>query len=289
MKREQSEAWRDRVASLGWRAESFLVMARLLSRLAHDLTPVQLTGAGRRLQSDTFKTTDWDRAYRTAPSVISQMAIGLTPRLAEQPPTEAQPGWGAWMRETFTEIDATMNRLDAVTDAKTGYFTNDAMQRPELKAVVTRAEQQAEAMVVELKAFADNLASVMHTGQSMVDLLTRALEGDRQALQRVLTLNPWLSYHPKIARQLQEATATQDHALLAAISQTLQQEPTPRKHSTIGLILALLWEAGLSRLTYKQLRGFLKAAGIEGVPAHQALERYSQRLGLRKYVREGGA
>lgn len=287
MNREQSEVWRDRMAALGWEADTFLVMARMLTRLAHDLTPQRLAGAGKRLGSEVFKTTDWDQAYRSTPSVLSQMATGLIPRLAEEPPTKAQPGWGQWVRDTFTELDATMKRLDTGTDSSTGYFTEDAMQRPELKAVVEHAEQRVEAMVVELKVSSDNLASLMQTGQPMAVWLTAALEGDRKALQRVLSVNPWLSYHPGIARHLQEATVAQDHDLLARIAQGFKLEPTPRKHATVGLILVMLWEAGLHRLTYKQLRGFLKSAGLGGVPSHQALERYGQRLGLKKYVREG--
>src|SRR5262249_36116957 len=117
--------------------------------------------------------------------------------------------------------------------------------------------------------------------------LKAALEGDRQALQWVVSVNPWLTYHPKITAHLQEATEHQDHALHAAIAQSLKQEPAARKHATNGLILMMLWEAGLHRLTYKQLRGFLKSAGLEGLPTAQALERYAQRLGLKKNVRDG--
>jgi hypothetical protein len=53
------------------------------------------------------------------------------------------------------------------------------------------------------------------------------------------------------------------------------------------LILIALWEAGLKKLTYKQIRGFLKEVGLQGLPTHQALERYAQRLGLKKNVIEG--
>lgn len=287
MNREQSEAWRDRMTALGWKAETFLVMARMLASLVHDLTPQRLSGAGKRLGSEVFKTTDWDQAYRSRPTVLGQLTTGLNPRLMEEPPTKDRLGWGEWARDTFTQLDATMKRLDKGTDPKTGYFTEDAMQRPELKAVVAHAEKQVEAMVVELKVTADDLASLMQTGQPMAIWLTAALEGDRKALQMVLSLNPWLSYHLGIARHLQEATVAQDHAFLAGIAQGLKQEGTPRKHAMVALILATLWEAGLYKLTYKQLRGFLKSAGLEGVPTHQALEKYAQRLGLRKYVRDG--
>jgi hypothetical protein len=44
-----------------------------------------------------------------------------------------------------------------------------------------------------------------------------------------------------------------------------------------------LWDLGLKKLTYNQIRGFLKQAGLSQVPTHAALERYAQRLGLKKY------
>ena len=191
------------------------------------------------------------------------------------------------MRDTFTQVEATMKRLDALTDPKTGFFTDEAMQRSELKAVVARAEQQADSMMVELKAVADNLASLIQTGQPMRDWLQSALAGDQQALLLVLSLNPWLSYHPGIANRIQEATAAQDHAFLHRMAQALKHGLRPTKHATVGLILAMLWEAGLKRLTSKQIRGFLKSVGLEGLPPHQALERYAQRIGLKKYVRDG--
>ena len=45
----------------------------------------------------------------------------------------------------------------------------------------------------------------------------------------------------------------------------------------------MLWDLGLKRLTYNQMRGFLKTVGVSQVPTHAALERYAQRLGLKKY------
>lgn len=84
------------------------------------------------------------------------------------------------------------------------------------------------------------------------------------------------------------ATAAQDPTELAKLAQAVKRGPRPPKHAAIGLILAALWDAGFKRLTYKQIRGLLKSAGLEGLPTAQALERYAQRLGLKKYVREAG-
>ena len=47
--------------------------------------------------------------------------------------------------------------------------------------------------------------------------------------------------------------------------------------------MAVLWEAGLKRLTYSEIRGFLQVVGLRGVPSPKALERCGQRVGLTKY------
>ncbi|MGE3976962.1 MAG: hypothetical protein AB7F94_05175 [Nitrospira sp.] len=286
MNHGRTETWRERFAALEWRPDTFVVMARLFNQLAKDLTPAQLTKAGNRLRPDTFKAADWERAYATVPSVLGQLTVSITPELSAQAPTQEQPGWGQWVRETLTQIEATVRRLEAMTDAKTGLFTNEILQGAELKRIVARAEQQADAIIVELKAVADNLASVMQTGRLMSEWLKLARAGDAEALRWVLSVNPGLSYHPEIATRLQATTAAQDHTELAKLAHALKQELRPPKHATVGLILIVLWEAGLKRLSYKQIRGFLKSAGLEGLPTAQALERYAQRLGLKKYVWE---
>jgi len=280
------ETWRERLIALEWRPDTFVMMARLFNQLAQDLTSARLTKAGTHLRSEAFKAADWERAYATVPWVLGQVTEGFTPERSTQAPIQEHLGWGQWVRETFKQIEATVRRLEAVTDAKTGLFTTEALQGAELKMVVTRAEQRVDAIAVELKTVADNLASLMQTGRLMSDWLTMARAGDAEALRWVLSVNPWLSYHPQIATHLQATMAAQDHAELARLAQASKHAPRPPKHAAVGLILLVLWEAGLRRLSYKQIRGFLKAARLEGLPTAQALERYAQRLGLKKYTRE---
>ena len=261
-------------------------MARQFHQLAKDLTPTHLTQAGARLQSESFKTADWDRAYATLPSMLGHVTADLTPGWSSQVPTQ-QPGWEVWVRDSLTQIDATVKRLESKTDAKTGLFKDEALQGPELKTVVERVEQQVDVIVVELKAVADNLASLLQTGHLMSEWLKLARAGDTEALRWALSVNPWLqSYHPEITTHLQAKMAAQDHTELVKLAHVFKHEPRPPKHAAIGLILVALWDAGLKRLSYKQIRGFLKAAGLNGLPTAQALERYAQRLGLKKYVRE---
>jgi len=236
MNHGRTETWRERLVALEWRPDTVLVMARLFHQLAKDLTPAHLTQAEARLQSDTFKTTDWDRAYATLPSALAQVTADLTPAWSSQVPTQP-PGWEVWVRESLTHIDATVRRLEARTDAKTGLFTDEAMRGTELKTVVARVEQQVDSIVVELKAVADNLASVLQTGHLMSEWLTRARGGDPAALRWVLSLNPWLSYHPEITTQLQARMAAQDHTELVKIAHAFKQGPRLSKHAAIGLIL----------------------------------------------------
>ncbi len=285
MNHGRTETWRERLVALEWRPDTVLVMARLFHQLAKDLNPAHLTLAGTRLPSDTFKTADWDRAYATLPSVLGHVTAELTPGWSSQAPTQ-QPGWDGWIRDSLTQIEGTVRRLEAKTDAKTGLFKDEALRETELKTVVARVEQQMDTIVVELKGVADNLASVMQTGSLMSEWLTKARGGNSEALQWVLSLNPWLTYHPDIIPHLQATMAAQDHLELAKLAHVFKQELRTPKHAAIGLILVALWDAGLKRLSYKQLRGFLKAAGLEGLPTAQALERYAQRLGLKKNVRE---
>ena len=73
-----------------------------------------------------------------------------------------------------------------------------------------------------------------------------------------------------------------NHAFVKDLQQ-IGSRPLLSKQAKIGFILSLLWDLGLKKLTYNQIRGFLKQAGLPQVPTHAALERYAQRLGLKKY------
>ena len=86
--------------------------------------------------------------------------------------------------------------------------------------------------------------------------------------------------------RIQQMIAGRESAVLHELARALESRPQLRKNATIGFILLALWDAGLKRLTSNQLRGFLKAVGVQDVPLHQALERYRERLGLKKNVRD---
>jgi hypothetical protein len=117
----------------------------------------------------------------------------------------------------------------------------------------------------------------------MRELLALAEAGDDAALFKVLSVNPLLAYDDGIARRIQRATATQEHDFLRQMQRAIAHRPRGHKNAKPGFIMAVLWEAGLKALPYSQIHDFLAAVGLEGVPSPLALERYGQRLGLKKY------
>jgi hypothetical protein len=193
---------------------------------------------------------------------------------------------GHGFRTTMGQIAKLLKKADRLTDPKTGLFTEAGLQTPELKALVATAQAQLTGMLVELQTTFDTITALLTWGTPMPTLLEQALAGEATALLRVLALNPHLIYRPAITQTIQHKIAQRKSDFLEHLARALAGRPQLRKHAAIGFILLVLWEAGLKRLTSNRLRGFLKAAGVQDLPTHQALERYWERLGLKKYVRE---
>ena len=277
--------WQDRLAASNWNPETFLIMGRLFLDLGQRVMPEALQRIGGTRKQTVFTETDWDQAYRAAPDMLTQITASFDPTLAREAPTQ-EDALGPWLRDTMNRIATIVTKMEKHTDRKTGFFTEEAMQSPELKAVFATVDQGIDPLLVELKAALDNIAALMSSGHPMSDWLIKAQAGDHEALRFVLSLNPWLIYHAGITRRIQHSFTAEDQELLHGIAQIPRQQSGFPKHATIGLILIALWEAGLKRLTYNQIRGFLKGVGLHGLPTHQALERYGQRLGLKKNVIE---
>jgi hypothetical protein len=137
-------------------------------------------------------------------------------------------------------------------------------------------------MRIELKATADDFTARLVWGTPMSELLDKAEAGDAPAVLQVLQVNPRLATRDGISRVIQRALTEPNHAFVKDLQQ-IGSRPLLPKQAKIGMILSLLWDLGLKKLTYNQIRGFLKQAGLSQVPSHAALERYAQRLGLKKY------
>jgi hypothetical protein len=183
----------------------------------------------------------------------------------------------------MAKVRGIMERADSMTDQRTWFFTEEAMQTKEVMGVMDCVLPQLGTFLVELKVASDHVLALMTWGTTMRDLLMLVDAADDAALFKVLSVNPLLAYHGGIARRIQQATATQEHYFLRKMQRAIAHRPRSYKNGKPGFIMAVLWEAGLKYLPYSQIHDFLKAVGLRGVPSPLALERYGQRLGLKKY------
>ena len=246
-----------------------------------DLADKGLAPAGAQLVKEQAESVDWGKAYHDSPHVLTQVARSFDPTLGVEQLSEDTPV-GPLLRETMDKAKGIMERVDSLTDQRTGLFTDEAMQTKELTGVMDCVLPQLGSLLVELKVATDHVLALMTWKTTMRELLALAEAGDDAALCKVLSVNPLLAYHAGVARRIQQATATQDHRLLRKIQQAIQHRPPRHKNAKAGFIMVGLWDAGLKYLRYSQIHEYLRVVGLHDVPSPQALGRYGLRLELKK-------
>ena len=276
----QGERWRDRLEAQGWKAESLILLARLSAEMVDHATSGGLAPAGERLLTEQTTPIDWAKAYRAAPTFLAGMVTHIDPSISPLVPTDDQV-FGVWLRTTLEKVDRLIRRLEHRTDPATDLILEEMFPRSEMQRLKGEVQHHADEMRIELKAAVDNLTALLVWGKPMFELLESAEAGDTSVVWQVLQVNPRLIGREGINRVFQRAVTEPNHAFVKDLPH-IGSRPLLPKHAKIGLILLVLWDLGLKRLTYKQIRGFLKTAGMPQVPTHDTLERYAQRLGLKK-------
>ena len=274
------EQWRERLEAKGEDPKTFLLLGQTLGQLM-DLADKGLAPAGAQIVSKQAASVDWGKAYHDSPHVLTQVARSFDPTLSAEPPSEDM-AVGPLLREAMDKAKGIMERVDSLTDQRTGLFTDEAMRTQELTGVMACVQPQLGSFLVELKVATDHVLALMTWGTTMHELLVLTEAGDDVALFKVLSVNPSLAYHAGIARRILQATATQDHRFLRKKQQAIQHRPPRHKNAKAGFIIFVLWEAGLKDLLYSQIHEFLLAVGLHDVPSPQALGRYGLRLKLKK-------
>jgi hypothetical protein len=139
---------------------------------------------------------------------------------------------------------------------------------------------------LEIRSAVDNIKALMVHRATMYNLLAAGKAGQDKALFRAITINSDLVDVKWIADRVRLAIRDRDHIFLRKLSRAVEVKPVYHGLARIGITLAVGWDAGLKKLSFKQLRVFLTEVGIQGIPKPTALEKYVQRLGLRKYYLE---
>jgi hypothetical protein len=274
------EQWRERLEAEGGDPQFFVLMGQTLGQLM-DLADKGLAPAGAQVVKEQAESFDWGKAYHNSLDVLTQVARNFDPTMGAELPSE-ETAVGPLLRETMDKAKGIMARVDALTDQRTGLFTDEAMQTRELTGVMDCVVPQLGNFLVELKVATDHVLALMTWGTTMHELLVFTEAGDDMALCKVLSVNPLLAYHTGITRRILQAIATQDHRFVRKIQQAIAHRPPRHKNAKAGFIMVVLWEAGLNDLLYSQIHEFLLAVGLHDVPSPQALGRYGLRLKLKK-------
>jgi hypothetical protein len=272
--------WREGLEAEGEDPLVFVLLGQTLAQLM-DLADKGLAPAGAQIIAKQAESVDWGKAYHDSPYVLTQVARNFDPTLGAEHVSEVMPV-GRLLRETMDKAKCIMERVDSMTDQKTGLFTDEAMRSKEVMGVMDNVLPQLGTFLVELKVVTDHVLTLMTWKTTMRELLALAEACDDAALWKVLSVNPLLAYHAGIGRRIQQATATQDYRVLRKIQQAIQHRPPRHKNAKAGFILAVLWEAGLKYLRYKQIHEYLQVVGLHDVPSPQVLGRYGLRLELKK-------
>lgn len=272
--------WDTRLAAKGEDPRSFVLMGQSLGEQM-DLADKGLASSGANIVKQQAASVDWAKVYYESPHVLTQVARSFDPTLGAESPSNDTAGVPS-IQETMVKVMGIMERSESMTDQRTGFFTEEAMQTKEVMGVMDCVRPQLGTFLVELKVASDQVLACMTWGTTMGDLLTLVESGDDAALFKVLSVNPLLAYHPGIARRIQHATATQEHSFLRKMQRAIAHRPRRHKNGKPGFIMAVLWAAGLRYLSSSQIHDLLKAVGLQGVPSPLGLERYGQRLGLEK-------
>jgi len=190
---------------------------------------------------------------------------------------------GQWLRATSEKFEPVIEKLDRVTDPATGLVHNQALESTTFRRVGEVAHAEAEHLILEIRAWADNAAALIVKGRPMPDLLAAAKDGDDDALLVVLQINAQLITLEAMGARVGAKIQSRDGRFLRRLARALTSPIDLPKNAEVGFIVVALWEAGLKRLTSPEIRGFLKTVGIPDVPQMPALERHLQRMGLKKY------
>lgn len=256
------------------------MVVQLLDLVAQGLAP-----AGEQLVRDEVASIDWSQAYHDDPQLLMMMAERFGRAIPTALPSHEDTLRSA-VRHTIDQIKRVMTRVDGLTDSHTGLLPDAALQTTELQGVMDDVLPNIWRFVIELKVATDQVFTVITWKTTMCELLASVEAGDDVALLKTLSVNPFLAYHAAVGRRLQQATAFGEHRFLRQIQRAIARRPRHYSKARAGLLIAILWEGGVKRLSYQQIHEFLRAVGLHQVPSAQALERCGQRLGLKKYCIE---
>ena len=141
----QGERWRDRLEAQGWKAKSFIALARISAEMVEHAVSGGLAPAGERMLTEQTPPIDWATAYRAAPTFLTRIVTHLDPSITPVAPSDEQL-MGAWLRTTLEKLDRLFRRFEHRTDPATGLLFDDTLSRSEMQRLKREAQAHASEM-----------------------------------------------------------------------------------------------------------------------------------------------
>ena len=120
---------RERLEAKGEDPQFFVLIGQTLGQLI-DLADQGLAPAGAQVVSTQAAAIDWGKAYHDSPHVLTQVARNFDATMGGEQLNADRAG-GPLLPETMGKAKGIMERMDALTNQRTGLFTDEAMQTKE--------------------------------------------------------------------------------------------------------------------------------------------------------------
>jgi hypothetical protein len=274
--------WREEVTALNLRPENFLTLAVVACEFMDRLK----TGPLLTKEASVMPNVEWERAYVTPPQSMATLLNCLDPTI-QLPLSDEDMKQSSQGKENFSKSATTISQVLSLVNPATGMIDDATVsEHPGLKQMCGAAMASVPQLRLEIRSAADNIKALMVYRTTMYELLAAGKAGADKALFRAITINSDLVDVKWIADRIHRAIRDRDRTFLRKLGRAVEGKPLFHRLAQIGVILSMGWDAGLKKVSSRQLVGFLKEAGLQSIPKPTALERYAQRLGLRKYYLE---
>jgi len=238
----------------------------------------------RRLRAGTGprhkRDVDWEALYQSPSSEVSRGILAVLSQNTALAATSFaewtnEAGLDRCLREFVRSITGAMNHPESIPQGA-------------VKQARKRLEQELPNFRLEVRVTLDNVAALAFYRVPLALLLERAQQGDMDALEKLLRINPTLEARPWVRELMSNEVRSAGAQIIARLHAAVSSGLSVRQNKLleVGALLLLLWP-WLGRLTTNQRLGFLKDLGVPKVPSKKAMREYERWLGVKGLYAEG--
>jgi hypothetical protein len=259
-RREWAQPWSERVP------RELLVLGRAYR------DAIRLLRAGKGPSHDA--AVAWETLYERPASEVSRgilavLVPGVTAAATSFADLENEAELDRWLREFVQSIAGAINYPEKIP-------------RAVAEQAATSMKKSLPQFRVELRVTLDHVAALAFYRAPLALLLKQARQGDLDALEKLLRINPAMEARPWVRDVIGDAVKSRGTQAVVRLGAAISGGLSLRENKLleVGALLLLVWP-WLGRLTTNQRRRFLKAVGMRNVPDKEALREYERCLGVK--------